>query len=1316
MSNTIDQRVVEMKFDNRDFERNTLVTIRTLEALKKSLELNDATAGFARIEAAARNVQLGDISSSVDNISSKFNALGAIGFTLFQNLTNYAIGASSKIAGLVWDPLVNGGKQRALNIQQAKFQFEGLGMDVEATMASALAAVKGTAYGLDEAAVVASQLGASGLRAGDEMTSVLRATAGLAAMTSSSYGDIGNIMTTVAGNGRLMGQQLLQLSGRGINAAAVLGKSLGKTEQEVRDMVTKGQISFSMFSAAMDEAFGEHATAANKLFSGAMSNVRAALSRIGAEVAGPRFEHLRDVMNALIPVIDRLATVLKPFITMYNEFSKSMAELAIKGINAFNWNPLVPILDALVNILKLLGSVLKPIGEAFREVFPKKSDFDLWKMTRAFKEFTEKLVLSEKSLSAIKSVFKGFFSVISVIGKLVTYLAKGFIILAQAVLPAGGGILALVGKLGDYVTGMSDAVKASGLFTEILDRMKKAIEPLPGEFSLLGTIGDIFGTIAKKAWSLAGALGKIFGAVGGAIGEFIKNFDFERTLNIINTGLLGALILAMKNFLDIFSGFVSSGGGAFSHFQKIMFRTRQVLFAYQETLRAGALKDIAIAIGILAAALFVMSMIDTNKLAGTVAAISILFANLVAAITIMSKATEGSGLIKGLATVYVITALMRNLAIAILILSFAMLNLSKLDWNGIMQGLVAVAGLTAIIIVAAKLLSKNSKGLAKGAFGFVLFAASLYILALALEKLAELDPGALIQGLVGLGAIMTGLVIFMKVTKADSLGLKTAGGIFLLAVSLMLMATAIKMLGSMDGVDIYKGLLALGLLLAELTVFMKLNGNAEGVIAMAGALVIMGVALIILSTALGILGNMPVKVLAKGLGALALALLIMGVAMRFMEGSLKGAAALIIMAAALAILTPSLVILGAMPLKNIAKSLLMLAGTFAVIGIAALVLGPVVPLILALSAAIAVLGIAILAIGAGTMLFATAMAAIAVSGAAGTAALIGIVSGLAGMIPYVLGKIGEGIIALAKVIKEGAPAMVDAVVTLITTFIEAIFEDIPRIVDAGIDMMLAVIEGLTESLPELVDAAFKLVIAFINGLAEALRGNTEPLLEAMSNLSDAMATTAKETLLSALPGFVTTGSDLIDGFIGGIKDKIPSVTTWASRVANSALEAAKKTLGINSPSKEFEKIGMFADKGLANGLSKFTGSVTSSAKDVGKNAISALSGAVGNISDLVSGDMNLNPTIRPVLDMGGVNGELNSIFGQQRGLNLSAAQIKAANISTPRSKDVDSPIASTTKNEFNFNITGNHIANDYDVERIGQQLSAQFMRELRRNK
>ena len=105
-----------------------------------------------------------------------------------------------------------------------------------------------------------------------------------------------------------------------------------------------------------------------------------------------------------------------------------------------------------------------------------------------------------------------------------------------------------------------------------------------------------------------------------------------------------------------------------------------------------------------------------------------------------------------------------------------------------------------------------------------------------------------------------------------------------------------------------------------------------------------------------------------------------------------------------------------------------------------------------------------------------------------------------------------------------------------------------------------------------------------------------------------------------------------------------------------------------------------------------------------------------NVSDLISGDMELQPTIRPVLDMGGVNSDLNSAFSQQRNLNLSAARAKATNISTGKGQIVEAPAATATKNEFIFNITGNHIANDYDVERIGQQLSAQFMRELRRNK
>ena len=103
-------------------------------------------------------------------------------------------------------------------------------MDVEQAMDDALYAVKGTAYGLDEAARAASQLGASGIELGNDMKNVLRGISGVAAMTNSSYDDISRIFIKVAGNGRLMGQELLQLSGRGINAAAILAKEFNTSE------------------------------------------------------------------------------------------------------------------------------------------------------------------------------------------------------------------------------------------------------------------------------------------------------------------------------------------------------------------------------------------------------------------------------------------------------------------------------------------------------------------------------------------------------------------------------------------------------------------------------------------------------------------------------------------------------------------------------------------------------------------------------------------------------------------------------------------------------------------------------------------------------------------------------------------------------------------------------------------------------------------------------------------------------------------------------------------------------------------------------
>ena len=106
------------------------------------------------------------------------------------------------------------------------------------------------------------------------MKTALRGISGVAAMTNSTYEDISSIYTTVAGNGKLMTDQLNQLSSRGINAAATLGKQLGYTEAEIRSMTTKGEISFQEFADAMDSAFGDHAKDANNTLTGVTSNIK----------------------------------------------------------------------------------------------------------------------------------------------------------------------------------------------------------------------------------------------------------------------------------------------------------------------------------------------------------------------------------------------------------------------------------------------------------------------------------------------------------------------------------------------------------------------------------------------------------------------------------------------------------------------------------------------------------------------------------------------------------------------------------------------------------------------------------------------------------------------------------------------------------------------------------------------------------------------------------------------------------------------------------------------------------------------------------
>lgn len=351
MSANIEERVVQMRFDNKQFEQGAEQSLRTLDKLENVLDQLGSGGGLEKIGTA------------LDSLQSRFSAFGIAGMAAIENITASVMRLAANMLTAIPNQIISGGKNRALNIEQAKFQLSGLGVAWEDIYDNIDKAVAGTAYGLDEAAVVASQLAASGVAYGDaqsDMAKALRGISGVAAMTNSSYAEIGHIFAGISGTGHVMTQDLRMLEGRGLNVAAKLADVLNETtgtaqytEATIRDMVSKGQIDFLTFARAMDFAFGEHATKANETYTGSLANMKAALSRIGADFAMPLLNSLRDVQNALRNTFNNVRKITRPFAE--NEFTAWLTRITPKIVALvesadFSW------LEGLMYMLKNINT------------------------------------------------------------------------------------------------------------------------------------------------------------------------------------------------------------------------------------------------------------------------------------------------------------------------------------------------------------------------------------------------------------------------------------------------------------------------------------------------------------------------------------------------------------------------------------------------------------------------------------------------------------------------------------------------------------------------------------------------------------------------------------------------------------------------------------------------------------------------------------------------------------------------------------------------------------------------------------------------
>jgi tape measure domain-containing protein len=274
-----------------------------------------------------------------------------------------AVGTVATVGTAIVGLAATGGFARAIAIDNAQAKLKGLGHDTQSVkqiMDNALASVKGTAFGLGDAAGVAASVVAAGIKPGKDLEGVLKTVADTATIAGASMGDMGLIFGSVAARGKLQGDDLMQLQSRGVPVLMFLAEHYGITAKAASEMVSKGKVDFENFAAAMQEGLGGAALKSGETFMGAMANLRAALGRVGAMFIQPAMYAMRDIFVQLTGVVDNLATKLKPLAQAWSDFLTNDTSTLAGSFVA-----LLPILGLVGGALAPLLSGLPIIGGAF---------------------------------------------------------------------------------------------------------------------------------------------------------------------------------------------------------------------------------------------------------------------------------------------------------------------------------------------------------------------------------------------------------------------------------------------------------------------------------------------------------------------------------------------------------------------------------------------------------------------------------------------------------------------------------------------------------------------------------------------------------------------------------------------------------------------------------------------------------------------------------------------------------------------------------------------------------------------------------------
>ena len=1254
MSRTVDERVVSMQFDNKHFESNVRTSMSTLEKLKQSLNLSGAAKGLESVNSAAKGINMSGVANAVDTVKLKFSALEVMAVTALANITNSAVNAGKRlVSAFTIDPILSGFSEYETQINAvqtilANTQSKGTTLDqVNNALDELNHYADMTIYNFTEMTRNIGTFTAAGVDL-DTSVQAIKGIANLAAVSGSNSQQASTAMyqlsqALASGTVKLMDWNSVVNAGMGgqvfqdalKETARVHGISIDEMiekEGSFRETLSQGWLSSEILTETLAKFTGDLTEEQLKSMGYTKEQI-VEIQKLGktANDAATKVKTFTQLMDTLKEAAQSGWTQTWEILVgdfeeakeLWTSVSDTFSEIINSSAEARNnmlegWakgGGRTMAIDALKNSFKALVSVVKPIREAFREIFPRTTSEQLLKITENIRDFTAKLILSEKAQARLKSTFKGLFAVIDIGVTIIKAVVSGIARLIGSIAGLGGGVLKVTGSIGDWISGIRDSIKESDIFgravgklvdilQNVINKIKEFGSALKDKFAAPGF--EKFVEILSKLWDIIKMIGsKIIGVVGSiarGIGEAFRNGDIGGVMDIINGGLIAGILLKIKQLLGGFGSPLKELANVADSIKGILSSVKDCFKAWQDELQSKKLINIAKAIAILAVSILIIASIDPSKLSSSLGAITVLFADLMASMAVFDKlGGQYKGALKA-------APLMIGMAAAILILAGALKKIAEIDGDDMVKGVAGIAALSAVVVAMAKVMSKNSTHIAKGAVQIVIFAAAVKILASACKDLSSLSWEELGKGLAGVVGLMTMVALFLNTAKFSAKAMLTATGIVILAAAIKILASACQDFANMEWGGIGKGLASIGAILAGLVVFTKLMGNAKrivsigitlvlisasmkifasavkdfasmswseigrGLTAFAGALVAVAIALrmmpknvfgigaglVVVSAALTIigavirkLGSMSWEQVAKGLVSLGGSLLILAVGLHAMKGTLAGSAALVVAAAALAVLTPALLVLGHMSWGSIAKGLLTIAGVFMVLGVAGAALGPMVPVILGLAGALALLGIGAVAIGAGLMLIAAGITALSLALSVGATAIAAgiavIINGILSLIPAIVKAIGEAIIAFCTVIAESASAIGKAIIALVDMLIDVIMSCTPRIADGALKLIVAVLAALVKYTPQIIDLLTQFLVGIIDGLAR----NIPTLITAVVNLIGALfkgvidalkgldfktilKTTTAVGLLTAMMAALGAITPLIPGAMAGV--------------------------------------------------------------------------------------------------------------------------------------------------------------------------------------